>query len=64
MFDEQGAQIGKRSLGQFRQGDDRLEFSCRPLHEARRFTLAVYLDIKSLPERVALKRLVMEKVRD
>jgi len=63
MFDEQGAQIGKRSLGQFRQGDDRLEFSCRPLHEARRFTLAVYLDIKSLPERVALQRLVVEKVQ-
>ena len=63
MFDEQGAQIGKRSLGQFRQGDDRLEFSCRPLHEARRFTLAVYLDIKSLPERVALQHLVVEKVQ-
>jgi hypothetical protein len=63
MFDEGGAQIGKRSLGQFRQGDDRLEFSYRPLHEANRFTLAVFLDIKSLPARIVLERLVIEKVR-
>ncbi len=63
MFDEEGARIGKRSLGQFRQGDDQFEFSCRTLHEATRFTLAVYMDIKSLPERIALQRLVVEKVR-
>jgi hypothetical protein len=63
MFDERGAQIGKRSLGQFGQGDERFEFSCRPLHEANRFALAVYGDAKSSPKRVALQRLVVEKVQ-
>ena len=63
MFDEKGEQIGKRSLGQFRQGDYRIEFSFRPFHEARRFSLAVYVDSKSSLERIELQRLVVEKVR-
>jgi len=61
MFDDKGEQIGKRSLGQFREIDLELKFSCRPLTQARRFNLAVHMNKNSMPEKVVLKSLCVER---
>ena len=61
MFDEKGEQVGKRSLGQFRQSDVELKFSYRPLAESSRFNLAIHMNKKSLPEKVVLKSLDVER---
>ena len=63
MFDEKGEHIGRRSLGLFRKGDSKLVFSYRPLYETKRFSLAVHMNVKSLPRNIELQRLVVEEVQ-
>lgn len=65
MYDENGMQIEKRSLGGGQQqGDVRLDFSCRPIAHAARFNLAIYSDKNSLPRRLLIKKLAVNRVRD
>lgn len=61
MYGEDGMQIEKRSLGICRQGNVTLDFSYRPVPEAVRFNLAIYASKESLPQKIFLECLTVER---
>ena len=61
MYNEQGENVGKCKVGLLRSGQSHLAISFRPLNEAHRFTLAIYLAAGTSPKKVLVNRLRMDQ---